>query len=643
MMGGGRAFAGVVYRGLRCGLALWWPVALLLLLATVPARVAMADDPEMSATVDTQRLGLGDVLRLSLHVASSHFQPSSPQPGTTHGFSIVGSSSGPSQQVSIINGRMTTQHGLDVNWSLRADKVGTWSIGPVSVKVGGSSYRTGTIRIVVVPAGQGAPHPAPDPMDPFGGGGGPFDPFRSLFDQLNGQNRPADTYGGDPKLALDAPLGAIAFLHATVDTTNVVVGQQVTVSMYFYSDVTARDPGTIDVHEATAPDFVKRSLYEDDNGDRAGSKAMVGGHLYNVRLIRKSALFPLKAGDLTVSPMELTLQRSRSTGDPSRKSEELTIHVTDPPTDHRPPGYQLGDVGKFSLTADVTPRDIEQDGAVGVTLTLEGTGNLPAMITPPAQAGFEWLIPEVHEKLGAMKDDRYGGSRTFSYVLRVHKSGDVRLGSIRLPYWDPAANRYDVARADLGPLTVHPSTTPKTAADAPPDPFSTLPDVRSTMGATKAPDTHLAEARPGLFWLALTVTPLGFAIFSGASSTIKTVRARVAAKAASPETDLKAKLAASEQAFRANDARTLAAATARALEAATLVYAEVNVRDLRGAEIATRLTTEAEVDVKVAADIVDILAECEAARFSPDAPDLADARARWTKAKGVIETLRKEA
>jgi hypothetical protein len=629
--------SGAVARGGRSGRRWAFLWALLALLALFP-RVALADDPEISATVDTQRLGVGEILRLSMHVASSHGQPSHPSPGSTAGFTIVGTSSGPSQQVTITNGRMVSQRGLDVTWSLRAEKVGTWSVGPVSVQVGGQSYRAGSARIVVVPAGQAPPRASPDPFDPFGGGG--FDPFRSMLDSLNGQ--PSPRYQTDPKLAMDAPRGTVAFLHATADLTNVVVGQQVTVSMYLYSDPNARDPGMVDVHEATAADFVKRTLFEDDSSDHNVSRAMVGDRPYNVRLLRKWALFPIKAGDLTVSPMDLTLQRNRATGDPTRESETLTIHVTEPPTDHRPPGYMLGDVGSFALSGDVTPRDIEEDGALGVTLTLSGTGNLPAMITPPAEAGIEWLPPEVHEKVGATQGDHFGGSRTFAYVVRIHRAGDVALGMIHIPYWDPSTKRYDVARANLGTVTVHARTTPKATADQARDPFAALPEVRAQMGGTRPPAGHVAENRPLLFWLLLSATPLSFFVYAGVSSTVRTVREHAEARAASPETDFKAKLSAAERASREGDARAIAAATARVLLAATLVYTEVNIRDARGDEASSRLVL-AGVDVGLAKKVMGLLAECEAARFSPDAPPLSEARARWASAKVAVETLRRTA
>jgi hypothetical protein len=86
------------------------------------------------------------------------------------------------------------------------------------------------------------------------------------------------------------------------------------------------------------------------------------------------------------------------------------------------------------------------------------------------------------------------------------------------------------------------------------------------------------------------------------------------------------------------DARAVDAATARALEAASVAHAGVNVRGAIGAEVAERLTG-AGVAADVASTVADLLRECEAARFSPDGADIASARDRWERARRAIRGL----
>jgi hypothetical protein len=316
----------------------------------------------------------------------------------------------------------------------------------------------------------------------------------------------------------------------------------------------------------------------------------------------------------------------------------LTVHVTEPPMDKRPPGYTVGDVGSFALNADVTPRDIEQDGALGVTLTVSGTGNLPAMITPAAQTDVEWLAPEVHEKVGALTNDKFGGSRTFSYVVRIHRAGEVALGAIGLPYWDPADKQYHVARAELGTVHVRPSPT-HNEADRPPDPLPNLPSARTTLGDTRAPSIHLIDAHRAWYLLALFASPLGFAFFSGASGAWRSVRTRVRERSMSPVTELALRVKTGNLAVGKKDARATSAATTRALEMATLAYVGTHVRDARGGEARGRLI-EAGVPPETAESIGTILAECEAARFAPEDPPFEEALARWKRAVAAIAVLK---
>src|SRR5262249_21661025 len=151
----------------------------------------------------------------------------------------------------------------------------------------------------------------------------------------------------------------VAFLHATIDKTRVVVGEQVTLSVYLYEDLHERQGRPSDVHEATATEFVKRSLLTDESRAILVGNASVGGKPWSVKLVRKSAFFPIKTGRLAIDPMSLTLPQARVG---LRESEQLYVDVIDPPIDGRPAGFQVGDTGDFSLSATVSPRQIDQHG-----------------------------------------------------------------------------------------------------------------------------------------------------------------------------------------------------------------------------------------------------------------------------------------
>jgi len=605
-----------------------------------------AGRPELTVQVDADTVGEGDTLRLTFQAMSDEGNPTSPAPGNTPGFTVLGASSGTQMSTQWVNGRVTQKQGLTTTWVLRADRQGTFTLGPPSVDIAGTRVNGKPVRITVVAPGR-APR-RPNPMDPFGNGamdpfgtGSPFNAFKGFFDGLNPPTVEPPRPDTDPKLTLDAPRGALAFLHAKTDKTSAVVGEQVTLEIYVYVEATERSAELADVHEATADDFVRRPLVEDDAAEKNIGHAMVGGRVYSVKLLRKWALFPLKAGDLKIGPMSLSLsQRHNALADPLRESETLFIHTTEPPMTGRPPGYVVGDTGKFSLQVTVAPKDIERDGAIGVTAELSGTGNLPASLTPPARAGIEWLAPEVHEKMGGTTGDKYGGKRTFSFVVRLHKEGLTDLGDLALPYYNPETQSYGVARAPLGVVNVRPGATPPPVPDAKLDPFAGLPAAWPHLSPPRVAPAHWADTP--LFWLGLLVTPLAYAVAAAAGAVVRRVKQARHEKAASPETDLRARMAAAVAACRGSDPRAADAAVARVLRAATVAKVGVNVRDAEGAEVTRRLAG-AGVEEDLAKRVEELIRDCEAAQFAPDAAEMTAVRERWEAARDVVGSLRRSA
>ena len=167
-------------------------------------------------------------------------------------------------------------------------------------------------------------------------------------------------------------------------------------------------------------------------------------------------------------------------------------------------------------------------------LRLEGAGNVPQSLHVPERTGIEWLEPERKESIepqgGVVR-----GWRTFGYVVRIKESGSVDLGEVTLPYWDPAAGRYQIARAVLGKIQVNPTVaglgpTSKDAAEAPPpDPFVTMPSARAVLGPYVAARPRRFEG--SIMWLMIAAPPLLVGAFSwGAGAVLRRASKRSAAK-----------------------------------------------------------------------------------------------------------------
>jgi hypothetical protein len=146
-----------------------------------------------------------------------------------------------------------------------------------------------------------------------------------------------------------------------------------------------------------------------------------------------------------------------------------------------------------------------------------------------------------------------------------------------------------------------------------------------------------------LFWLLGVVAwPVAFGVAVGATAAGRRATRAWRTRKASPAAELKERLAAADAAIEGSDARQVDAAVARALEAAAMAHAGVNVRGALGGEVAERLA-RAGVAQDAASRIADLLRECEMARFSPEGADVASARDRWARARGAIRELERRA
>jgi len=252
--------------------------ALVALLVPSVAR-AQQSVPELHFRADADVVGLGDVFHVTMQALSSGDTPSNPELGSSNGFAVIGISPSTSTQMSIVNGTMSTQRGLTNVWTLRATRLGAFTIGPPTIVVGGTRYRGQSLSIRVVPAGQ-APRPVPQQNS--------FDPFAGLFGQLPQmqfpgfdeplQQRQPQLPPMDPRFALDSARAPLAFLHATIDKPSAAVGEQVTYTVYIYIDTQiGRELDLSDPHEAAASDFVKRSIQADESKLTALGYTEIGG------------------------------------------------------------------------------------------------------------------------------------------------------------------------------------------------------------------------------------------------------------------------------------------------------------------------------------------------------------------------------
>jgi oxygen tolerance protein BatD len=599
---------------------------------TVAAAVAVlvassaAHALEVKTAVSSQRVGVGESFHVQLVVMSDGQNGNAigdvrlPLPP---GMSASQPSRSPQSQVSIINGQMTQRVGVTLTWTVTANKVGSFKVGPPSATFGGERAQGNPIPIEVVAAGTGTPPPQRarrgfDPfdfLDPFGHGNSPFPPgfnFKSPFDDEPTEEQQPELPSYPDELRVDKAPDPIAFLRATVTPNPVVVGQQVTLRVFAYggrgqfSAENPNEPSHADfLAFDTGPDQVKAYLVP------------VSGIRFIAAKLRELPMFPLHAGTLRAGKMKMGFAGRGYPAGPTggalvRESNWVDLVVTEPPLSGRPAGYKIGDVGEYRLEATVEPRQIVAGESVSVVAKLSGIGNVPFKLQTPDSHGVEWLEPALAEKMEA-PGGVVQGFRTFSYVVRMTEPGKIDLGELSLPYYDPKRHEYAVARAKLGEIEVkiNPNAAKAKIEPKPNDRLAGVLQARDTLGPMATARKPLSD-RPA-FWATLLLAPFGVVFAGGALGVAKRAREKLRERGASLGAQLEIALREARELAK-RDTQGSVAAVERAVFLAIELKLGLKARAILKSELGRTLVERGLPKARADA-LARVLEDCDALRF----------------------------
>jgi hypothetical protein len=617
-------------------------VALLPIAFALWPRAARAEI-ELSLSLGAREVAVGEAVQVKLDAMSTDGDaPSDPELTLPNGFEVRGPSVGTRQQVSISGFSMVTQSGISATWLITPTRPGLFTIGPATVLWKGQRQKAEATQLQVLPPGHQprsrsrSRRPPVDPFDtfdPFGNSG-----FDDLFDRLRGGGSRFDQLPAAPNdLVPERAPDNLAFVDAHIDARRAVIGQQVTLSIYAHGaqGLFQEAPGA---REPSHPDFLAQRLVEDGSRQPVYQYSRDGQRWIAVK-VREIALFPLRAGRLEIGSLEFGFLGRRygaRTGDGLRRSTRpIFVEVSEPPKEGRPPGY-AGDVGSFELRATVEPRSIAMGGSVAVTARVKGRGRLPGALLLPEQAGTEWLEPTVRDD-ATVENSMVGGTRTFTYLVRMTKAGTVDLGSLKLALFDPKSGRYRVSSFALGNVSVEASADGAAAADAstpkPGPRLSELVRFRPTLDAP-APERYWSDR--GAYWWALGLGPSLVLGAAGLFGLAGRVRRGLASRADSQATHATRALGDARQALAAGTPGAVASALERALYNAIEWSTGIKARAVLRADLGRELVA-AGLPEALAARLGAALDACGQLRFGDGDP--ARARAVVDDAEGLVKQL----
>lgn len=374
-------------------------------LSVEPTRLTLDDEAYVTVTLE------GDIAEYQAP-AGDCFELSSPSQST---------------RLSIVNGRRSQS--AELQYRLTPTKAGSCVVGPARVRTDRGWVSTNTVQIVVA---KGAETPRVTAEEAQALGQKASEPF---------------------------------FVRPLVPTRALYPGEPFVLGydLWVRADVGISDAGVSS--EPSLPGFLSDDLL---GGKRPkGHRQSIGRTSYVVYPLVRLLATPLQAGQTELGALEVQVV----SGDVFRarrfktKSPIVTLVVKPLPERERPPTFDAGSIGTFSLSGAVDKTRVSLGEALVYTLTLQGSGNLERLNAPP----FPTVDGLTAAALPSGADDQVvkdlegvHGVRRFQYVLRPTREGKLPVPPVRWTFFDPARQAFNTQ--ETAPVMLDVSAALPTAA-----------------------------------------------------------------------------------------------------------------------------------------------------------------------------------
>jgi oxygen tolerance protein BatD len=443
-------------------------IAALALLAALQGSGAL----QVLTSLDHDRVVPGDEVVLTVTVLSRSTVPIQVSLPTLTGFVLISR-----EERSDVTAGQPPSRTTSLVLRLRADKPGSWRIGPFQVRQGHEYAQGDPVSIEVEGSGSAA--------------------STSLSLRLARLLDRAPVPGGLDEAAVSV----------VVSDDSVVVGEQVDVVTIAWFDREIRQQ----LRRAPTVEGPRMegvwSYPQPAPGGIAASRR-VGGRWYDLFVLHQ-VVFPLQPGRVVVAParlqysMPLAFQFFSQEERYSLLSDTARFAVGPLPGAGRPADFTGAVAQDLSVVQSLSPPAGRQGEAFSFEVTLKGSGNvslwpLPAHTWPPELRAYS----EGTRDAITVADGRLGGRKTFRFLLVPDSAGEIQLPAIPYTYFDPVQRAYHTATAEPMNIMVAPRGEGQASRPAP-------PPIRLDRREPLA--TALRSALPGpSAWLLVILPPLVF-------------------------------------------------------------------------------------------------------------------------------------
>lgn len=339
---------------------------------------------------------------------------------------LAGPYTSTSSSTSFVNGHRTSSFEQTYTYTLMAQKAGTFTIGPATVKVDGENVQSNGVRIQVLPADQ-----------------------EESNQQSAGSRQSSPTTQSSQSSSSGAVTSENLFVRTIASKTRVHEQEalMITYKLYFANVDVAQLTNNTKLPEFTG--FLKQDL---EQGEIQTQLEHYNGRNYQTAVLYRTILYPQHSGDIKIDPANFeavlrvqTQQRVRSIFDDFFGSYTtvtkmltapgVTIHVAALPGG-KPAGFS-GGVGKFTMTPSISQTELQTNDAVTIKIDISGAGNMKLIKTPAIDwpEGFEPYDPKVTNNFNTTTAG-VSGTKSIEYLAIPRSAGEYTIPAVNFSYFD---------------------------------------------------------------------------------------------------------------------------------------------------------------------------------------------------------------
>lgn len=339
---------------------------------------------------------------------------------------LAGPYTSTSSSTSFVNGHRTSSFEQTYTYTLMAQKAGTFTIGPATVKVDGENVQSNGVRIQVLPADQ-----------------------EENNQQSAGSRQSSPTTQSSQSSSSGAVTSENLFVRTIASKTRVHEQEalMITYKLYFANVDVAQLTNNTKLPEFTG--FLKQDL---EQGEIQTQLEHYNGRNYQTAVLYRTILYPQHSGDIKIDPANFeavlrvqTQQRVRSIFDDFFGSYTtvtkmltapgVTIHVAALPSG-KPAGFS-GGVGKFTMTPSISQTELQTNDAVTIKIDISGAGNMKLIKTPAIDwpEGFEPYDPKVTNNFNTTTAG-VSGTKSIEYLAIPRSAGEYTIPAVNFSYFD---------------------------------------------------------------------------------------------------------------------------------------------------------------------------------------------------------------